>query len=173
MRFKALLASVLPCLMTVPASAATYIGTLNPGDNLVSLGEASGRSIRANIVFSAPVNVSLERHYLRYDGLYDRKTGITTYRSDDRQDGAFAIQSTRLQAKFTGFERFYFKNFVRTRISYFNSFEMIASANEATSYIATINMSGVPEPSTWSLMILGIGLAGVSLRRRRASPMLV
>jgi hypothetical protein len=29
----------------------------------------------------------------------------------------------------------------------------------------------VPEPGTWALMILGFGLAGVSLRRRAAAPM--
>jgi hypothetical protein len=33
-----------------------------------------------------------------------------------------------------------------------------------------ITTTGVPEPATWATMILGIGLAGHGLRRRRAKP---
>ena len=32
----------------------------------------------------------------------------------------------------------------------------------------SLNLPAVPEPATWSLMILGFGLAGSALRRRRA-----
>ncbi|MBA4087365.1 MAG: hypothetical protein C0491_06145 [Novosphingobium sp.] len=49
----------------------------------------------------------------------------------------------------------------------------IFSADGSAFSISAISFSLVPEPATWSLMILGIGLAGVALRRRRASPMLV
>lgn len=34
-------------------------------------------------------------------------------------------------------------------------------------YNGILSLSGVPEPSTWALMILGIGFAGVALRQRR------
>lgn len=35
------------------------------------------------------------------------------------------------------------------------------------SYTGLLTLSGVPEPSTWAMMILGIGLAGGALRTRR------
>lgn len=34
--------------------------------------------------------------------------------------------------------------------------------------LTSLRVSAVPEPSTWGLMIIGFGLAGVTLRRRRA-----
>jgi hypothetical protein len=33
---------------------------------------------------------------------------------------------------------------------------------------STTTVSGVPEPATWATIILGIGMAGLALRRRRA-----
>ena len=35
-----------------------------------------------------------------------------------------------------------------------------------TGFITVPNAPGVPEPTTWALMLVGFGLAGVSLRRR-------
>lgn len=35
----------------------------------------------------------------------------------------------------------------------------------------SLNLPAVPEPTTWSLLILGFGGAGAALRRRRAHPM--
>lgn len=34
--------------------------------------------------------------------------------------------------------------------------------------LSIINIGGVPEPSSWALLIIGFGLTGVTLRRRRA-----
>lgn len=34
-------------------------------------------------------------------------------------------------------------------------------------YRGTLSFAAVPEPSTWLMMILGVGLAGAALRRRR------
>lgn len=48
----------------------------------------------------------------------------------------------------------------------------IFSADGSAFSISSISFSVVPEPSTWALMILGIGLAGVALRKRRAAPVL-
>lgn len=36
------------------------------------------------------------------------------------------------------------------------------------SYIGSLSLSGVPEPSTWALMIGGLAIGGAALRRRRA-----
>ena len=38
-----------------------------------------------------------------------------------------------------------------------------------SSAIGTSITSGVPEPATWSMMILGIGLAGAAMRRKRSA----
>lgn len=35
------------------------------------------------------------------------------------------------------------------------------------SYSGTLSFAAVPEPSTWLMMILGVGIAGAALRRRR------
>jgi hypothetical protein len=35
-------------------------------------------------------------------------------------------------------------------------------------YVGGISASAVPEPATWGMMILGVGMAGAALRRRRA-----
>lgn len=35
------------------------------------------------------------------------------------------------------------------------------------SYTGTLSFAAVPEPSTWLMMILGVGIAGAALRRRR------
>lgn len=34
-------------------------------------------------------------------------------------------------------------------------------------WIAQVNVPGVPEPATWAMMLTGVGLAGATLRRRR------
>lgn len=39
-----------------------------------------------------------------------------------------------------------------------------------TAELAPPTTGGVPEPSTWAVMILGFGVAGAALRRRRGSP---
>jgi hypothetical protein len=41
--------------------------------------------------------------------------------------------------------------------------------NDSTGLSATFSTGGVPEPTTWALMIGGFGLAGAALRRRRAA----
>lgn len=35
------------------------------------------------------------------------------------------------------------------------------------SYAGTLSFAAVPEPSTWMMMIVGVGIAGTALRRRR------
>ena len=39
----------------------------------------------------------------------------------------------------------------------------------AASYAGTLNLTPVPEPATWTMMILGFGAAGSLVRRRRGS----
>lgn len=44
----------------------------------------------------------------------------------------------------------------------------VARPLNSLSLKGALSLPAVPEPATWSLMILGFGLAGVSLRRRRS-----
>lgn len=173
MRFKALLAGAVLCLAGAPASAATYLGTVKEGETPLEFAIPDGRSLRATIIFSEPVDVTLFRYYWLFEGVFDRRTGVSTYRTETRDDPYPEIRTSRVQVRWNGFQRSYFKNNVVYRIAFGNTIALNVKANEALSYTATINASGVPEPSTWTLMILGIGLAGVALRKRRTNTMLV
>lgn len=43
---------------------------------------------------------------------------------------------------------------------------VLGSAGVNGAYAGVLTLTGVPEPSTWALMILGFGLTGVAMRRR-------
>ncbi len=47
-------------------------------------------------------------------------------------------------------------------------FQLTASGGDSLG-VVSIAPSGVPEPTSWALMIAGFGLMGVSMRRRRAA----
>lgn len=51
----------------------------------------------------------------------------------------------------------------------FNSITLTSSSNSFEIDNLATSVSGVPEPGAWALMITGFGLAGASLRRRRAT----
>ncbi|HEX5377431.1 MAG TPA: PEPxxWA-CTERM sorting domain-containing protein [Phenylobacterium sp.] len=57
--------------------------------------------------------------------------------------------------------------FYTERVRGYVSFLMNAGP-EAIGQPYSFSVTGVPEPATWATMILGFGLAGVALRRRRA-----
>lgn len=49
------------------------------------------------------------------------------------------------------------------------SFSGVQSGDNAGLLIDAVSISAVPEPSTWAMLIIGFGVAGAALRRRRAS----
>jgi hypothetical protein len=63
--------------------------------------------------------------------------------------------------------------FLDTSAKHYGKTALFDLANGDTSQVsdafATFGVAGVPEPATWALMIGGFGLAGVGLRRRRAT----
>ncbi len=50
-----------------------------------------------------------------------------------------------------------------------NSILVKGSSGENGSYAGIFTLSGVPETSTWAMMVLGVGFAGVAMRSRRRS----
>lgn len=172
MRFKALLAGAVLCFAGAPALAATYIGTFPAGVSSLDLGTAQGRSVRATIRFNAPVTAYLRHVHYKNDDVLDRRTGAQTHRSDYRIDGYGGEGITEIKQYFTGYSRRYYRNLI-----YFDSidsrFDLHVESPNTVNYVAIINSSGVPEPSTWAMMILGIGLAGGALRRRQLNSKLI
>ncbi len=49
-----------------------------------------------------------------------------------------------------------------------NSILVKGSSGTNGSYAGVFSLSGVPEPSTWAMMLLGVGFAGTALRSRRS-----
>jgi hypothetical protein len=84
----------------------------------------------------------------------------------------FISNGVKLDAKIipatsTGqYERRYLANF---RIpAGVHNIQVRGSSAEDGKYSGFLTLAGVPEPSTWSLMILGFGLTGAAMRRRTA-----
>ncbi|GAA4761228.1 FxDxF family PEP-CTERM protein [Novosphingobium ginsenosidimutans] len=48
-----------------------------------------------------------------------------------------------------------------------NTLEVSGLSGGGASYGGQLSFAAVPEPSTWLMMILGVGIAGAALRRRR------
>ena len=53
------------------------------------------------------------------------------------------------------------------------SYELLDSRKDPGGFgpgtVAQVNVSAVPEPATWGMMLFGFGIAGFSLRRRKRS----
>lgn len=57
--------------------------------------------------------------------------------------------------------------FVATSSSTMIGFNNLTGAENAGVLLDAVSVAGVPEPSTWALMILGFGLVGGAMRRRQ------
>jgi hypothetical protein len=49
------------------------------------------------------------------------------------------------------------------------TFSAVGTSDSFGGYVDNISLSGVPEPATWALMILGFGAVGGAMRRRRSA----
>ncbi len=43
----------------------------------------------------------------------------------------------------------------------------VVGSSHSGSYVGNLNISAVPEPATWAMMLIGFGAIGLQLRRRR------
>ncbi len=74
--------------------------------------------------------------------------------------------SVKTNATFTPVDRFYGLRFASNGIAY-NGFAGVSGDGSTITKIGFAAAGGVPEPSTWALMIAGFGGIGLAMRRRR------
>ena len=87
--------------------------------------------------------------------------------------GASGADSATYSFTFTGFDKanMGWKNYTYSFVAASSSTTLSFASKDATSFGAAldnVSVAAVPEPATWAMMILGFGLVGGSMRRRRA-----
>jgi len=102
--------------------------------------------------------------------------GTVTY---GPSSGAFASFATTTNVASSNGENFiglramvgndYYYGFAFTTNNVLNSYGFETAAN--TAITATTALSAVPEPATWGMMILGMGIVGFAMRRRGSKVM--
>ncbi|MEY4239586.1 MAG: hypothetical protein RL339_2187 [Pseudomonadota bacterium] len=60
-----------------------------------------------------------------------------------------------------------FRSITNQILGNWNTINVQGQSGGNASYSGTLSFAAVPEPSTWLMMILGVGIAGAALRRRR------
>lgn len=58
---------------------------------------------------------------------------------------------------------------VLTGGTYTLTFQALDSGSDNTAFIDAVSVAAVPEPATWGMMLLGFGMVGAGLRRRRTA----
>ncbi|WP_230487610.1 PEPxxWA-CTERM sorting domain-containing protein [Novosphingobium sp. ES2-1] len=168
MRFKVLLA-VAAILAPIPAGAATFVSTLEPSDPTALIGTAGNQTVIARVVFDRPATGFLDwrASYNRIDCV--KATGYCETRISHNDGGGILNfdDSRVVYYRLTGFSRQYTLTTVKYKSSYGPLTLHVPNLTAPLGYNASLNFFGVPEPSTWAMMILGIGLAGGALRRQR------
>ena len=126
--------------------------------NPTGVGELGGFAVTANSVAGADKAYSL-RHYVDLSKAFDFKVGL--YSAAYTRAGGSAGNDFFHTARLSG---------IRVFDENGNPLEAHFTGESGTIYDANgVRAAGgaVPEPGTWALMILGFGLAGAGLRRRR------
>lgn len=87
--------------------------------------------------------------------------------------GASGADSASYTFTFTGFDKanMGWKNYTYSFVAASSSTTLSFASQDATSFGAAldnVSVAAVPEPATWAMMILGFGLVGGSMRRRRS-----
>lgn len=154
-------------VVSTPALAVTYTDQVLPFDTY---------TLNVGGTFSdpsPPVFPPLFRDFFNFPTTYARNATveITSHRNFTAEDVNFVSNGVKLNAKVipatsTGVdERRYLANF---RIpAGFQTITVAGSSKPQGSFQGILTLSGVPEPSTWAMMTLGLGFAGAAMRTRR------
>ncbi len=169
--------------ITLGASGTTFstVGVENFQPTPLGFAAASG----AQVIIDAPTGEQLGfgaytlhpiLHLSGYDGAFDYSgtSGATLYAFDNGSDSS----SLQLLGNYIGNNNFALNyqiydlvaqgSFPNQHFTYFSEDVTSFYASVTYNYDAAISPpGGVPEPASWALLIMGFGLTGATMRRRR------
>lgn len=154
-------------IATTSANAATVmdvnIGATPEGTDIKLAGSSTAQyrfQIRPKSNFPGELNAP----YL--DGLNGAQVSTDFSLQPGYPANANYGSSVKTNATFTPVDRFYGLRFASNGIAY-NGFAGVSGDGSTITKIGFAAAGGVPEPSTWALMIAGFGGIGLAMRRRR------
>ena len=158
-----------------PALAYVETGVFPPGYSDILYGHYLGddTTFRVSLQTSAPLSYSDLMFDTDFIFTYYNDDG-TVYLQDDQLDvfdiPLTALTPTSLVAQYTtpAEEKYYYPDGHISEDDYYLNygFELdVDTAVDPTSYVFEVSM--VPEPATWVLMLVGVGAAGATLRGSR------
>lgn len=164
------LVAILAGLVAAPAAAQTYTFTITETTGGTSKFFASFQLTGAPDIdtssriefFDVAVTFANGVRNVDFVAFYDRPDGGLTF----YDDGAFFLSTESV------FDEQAFRRGSNGKFSGFieNGGYALQGDQNFTGRTFTLSISQtVPEPSTWAMMILGFGLAGYALRRKRSS----
>ena len=182
-KFAILLAASAAAVVAVPASAATIVTglgaivvpptqTLSPGVTFTAAGDNSGyytfTTSQANTVVSSVFTNAGNGN----TGLFNFSSiGLYTYPAN----ATSIAQATLLESGTVG-------TFANSQFASLAPFTLALAGNYAVAYTGTVSgapagvgsnftftAGAVPEASTWAMMMIGFGMMGFGLRRRKSN----
>ncbi len=166
--------ALLPLLFATPAVAATYVGTVSGFDyRSIPIPTGPGTyQLRFAFSSAVPWDVTIysEEHYDMYDAKTLEYFGGNDSALFDTREYYTPTRSGTLQWTIARPYRRISKNVLST--GYFSGVQADVNfyGDPDTSVTYQFDVTAVPEPAEWMLLIGGFGLAGAALRRRtRAS----
>lgn len=147
--------------LSAPASAATFVFTITGGSTGSGTIEATPFSDSAATITAI-------------SGIIDGKT-ITSLRSVNDYVNDNVLLFGNAGAKFTSAGVGFIAGGVRTDLFYnygissYRAFFSDTGTRSINFTLAGAEVTAVPEPASWALMIVGFGAVGATLRRRRVA----
>jgi hypothetical protein len=180
-------AAVAATMMTAPAAAASMVGTaaisilgvssdtpsIGTGSTLTTTFGAFTGSVTGDFapLFIATVNpspfVATDGNVFSFTSLFGNFTGtisnvVATGPASNRSLGAFALGVFTPAGGFSGFD-------AGPASLTFSFTQNNANGAIQGGFTLSTPPAGVPEPAAWTMLIVGFGLSGSALRRRRVT----